>query len=148
MRTSLKFLALWALVSVLGLGTSCAGDKIHAVLFLAQNEPPPANAKLAGPRLHDQLAAVFGFQHYRLLKEQDFSLRDEWKQWFVPRRDYFMGLEPLPRDPGQPRMLDYEIYKDGFIVVKGTYEPHEEAPLFINGPDYRKGRQILVLLSR
>ena len=45
-------------------------------------------------------------------------------------------------------MIDYEIYKDGFIVVKGKYEVHEETPLFINGPDFHRGRLILVLEAR
>ncbi len=49
-----------------------------------------------------------------------------------------MRLEPLHREPGEPKLIDYEIYKDGFIVVKGTYEPHEDTPLFITAPIFTR----------
>ncbi len=148
MATPLKFIALLLLLVTLGAGSGIAGDKIRAGLYLAQNEPPPFGAQVASPKLHYQLQQVFGFLHYRLLKEQDYYLHDEWQQWFMPRRDFFVRLEPLHREPGEPKMIDYEIYKDGFIVVKGTYEVHEETPLFINGPDFRRGRLILVIEAR
>ena len=144
----LKFVALLLLFLTLGVGSSFASEKIRAGLYLAQNEPPPPGTPVAPPKLHFQLQQVFGFLHYRLLKEQDFSLHNEWEQWFMPRRDFFVRIEPLHREPGQPKMIDYEIYKDGFIVVKGTYEVHEETPLFVNGPDFRRGRLILVLEAR
>jgi len=140
-----KFLVLLLAFSVLGLSAGHAAEKIRAALYLADNEPLLPGAPYAPPRLHQQLVAVFGFMHYRLLKQQDFPLRNEWQQWFMPRRDFFMGIRPLHRLPDEPKMIDYEIYKDGFIVVKGTYELHEGTPLLINGPDFRRGRLILVL---
>ena len=145
MRTPFKLLLLVLLFSACGLGHGIAGEKVCVSLFLGQNEPLPPLVQPAPLRLHQQLEQVFGFHHYRLLKEQDFLLRNEWEQWFMPRRDFFMRIEPLHHELGQPKMLDYEIYKDGFIVVKGTYELHEETPLFINGPDFHRGRLILVL---
>jgi len=63
----------------------------------------------------------------------------------VPRKDFFLRVEPLRRQPGEPKIIDYEIYQDGFIVAKGRYQPREETPLFINGPDYHEGRFIFVL---
>lgn len=148
MRMPWKFLVLLAAFSAFGLGLGMAGDKVRAALYVGQNEPLPAGAEAAPPKLHHQLEQVFGFGHYRLIKEQEFSLHNEWEQWFLPRKDFFMCLEPLHREADQPKLLDYEIYKDGFIVVKGTYEPHEDAPLFINGPDFHRGRLILVLQAR
>ena len=145
MSMPFKLLALLLAFSAFGLGTSFAGEKVCVSLYLGQNEPPPSGTQPAPGKLHHQLEAVFGFQHYRLIKEQDFQLHNEWEQWFMPRRDFFMRIEPLHHELGQPKMLDYEIYKDGFIVVKGTYELHAETPLFINGPDFHKGRLILVL---
>jgi hypothetical protein len=148
MRTPLKLLALLLVFSALGLGASFAGEKVWVGLYLAENEPPPPGAQLAPAWLQDRLAQVFGFRHYELRKEQEFFLRNEWEQWFMPRRDFFLRLEPLHREPGEPKLIGYEIYKDGFIVAKGTYEPHEETPLFINGPDFRRGRLVVVLEAR
>jgi hypothetical protein len=98
--------------------------------------------------MHHRLHEVFGFKHYELVRSQEVMLHTEWVQWFVPRRDFFIRVEPLRREPGQPRLIDYEIYKDGFIVAKGRFEPHEGTPLFINGPDFHQGRLIFVLEPR
>ena len=148
MRTPLIVLALVLVFSAMGLGQGLAGEKVRAALYLAENEPPPSGAQMAPEWLRNRLEQVFGFRHYELKKEQEFFLRNEWEQWFMPRRDFFLRLEPLHGEPGEPKTIDYEIYKDGFIVAKGTYEPHEDTPLFINGPDFRRGRLILVLEAR
>jgi hypothetical protein len=134
--------------SGLGMGAGFAGEKVWVGLYLAENGPPPPNAVLAPEGLHRSLREVFGFRHYELLKAQEIELRNEWEQWFMPRRDFFIRLEPLRRQPGQPRFIDYEIYKDGFIVAEGQYEPWDGMPLFINGPDFHQGRLIFVLDAR
>jgi hypothetical protein len=143
-----RFLALFLAFSGLGLGAGLAGEKVWVGLYLAENAPPPPDAHLAPEQLHHQLHEVFGFRHYELKKSQEIELHSEWEQWFIPRRDFFIRVEPLRHQPGEPRLIDYEIYKDGFIVAKGTYEPREGTPLFINGPDFHQGRLILVLEAR
>ncbi len=148
MRMSLRFLILVLAFAGLGCGASFAGEKVWVGLYLAENEPPPPDALLAPEKLHGRLHAVFGFKHYELIKAQEVDLHNEWEQWFMPRKDFFIRVEPLRRQPGEPRFIDYEIYKDGFIVAKGKYEPHEGTPLFINGPDFQQGRLIFVLEAR
>jgi hypothetical protein len=148
MRKTLRFLILFLAFSGLGLGAGFAGEKVWVGLFLAQNQSPPFGVQLAPEGMHRQLHEVFGFKHYILLKAQEFGLRNEWEQWFVPRRDFFIRLEPLPRQPGEPRFVDYQIYKDGFIIAKGVYQPRDGTPLFINGPDFHQGRFIFVLDAR
>ena len=143
-----QFLVLLLAFSGLGIGAGFAGEKVWVGLYVAENEPPPPGAILAPEGMHHQLHEVFGFKHYELVKAQEVELRNEWEQWFVPRRDFFLRLEPLRRQPGEPRTIDYEIYKDGFIVAKGKYEPHDGTPLFINGPDFHQGRLIFVLDAR
>jgi hypothetical protein len=145
---SLRFLILLLAFSGLGMGAGFAGEKVWVGLYLAENGPPPPNTVLAPERLHHSLREVFGFKHYELIKAQEIELRNEWEQWFMPRRDFFIRVEPLRRQPGEPRFIDYEIYKDGFIVAKGIYEPWEGTPLFINGPDFHQGRLIFVLDAR
>ena len=148
MRVSFRVLVLVLAFSGLGIGAGIAGEKVWVGLYLAQNAPPQPEALLAPERLRHQLHEVFGFKHYELLKAQEIELRNNWEQWFMPRRDFFMRLEPLRRQPGEPRLIDYEIYKDGFIVAKGKYEPREGTPLFINGPYFHQGMLIFVLEAR
>ncbi len=129
-------------------GAAMARDQVWAGLFLAENGPPRAGVVLAAEPLGDRLRATFGFKHYELLKSQNFELNNEWQQWFVPRHDFFIRFEPLPHQPGEPRWVAYEIYDEGFIVANGTYQPRKDRPLFINGPDFREGRLVLVLEPR
>jgi len=132
----------------LGLGACQAGEKVQVSLYLAENAPPSSNDQLASKKMEDRLNSVFGFKYYELIKSEVIELGREWEQWVMPRKDFFIRLKPLPRHSDEPRVVDYEIYKDGFIVAKGTYEPHEETPLFINGPDFKQGRFIYVLETR
>ena len=148
MRMSFRFVVLLAAFSGLGIGAGFAGEKVWVGLYLAENEPPPPDALLAPEKMHHRLHAVFGFKHYELIQAQEVELRNEWEQWFMPRRDFFIRVEPLRRQPGEPKCIYYEIYKDGFIVARGRYEPREGTPLFINGPDFHQGRLIFVLEAR
>jgi hypothetical protein len=141
----LKLLAFFLVLTWLGMGASFASGKVGVSLYLAENGPPPPNAILAPEKLGQRLHQVFGFKHYRLLKGEDIILGNEWEQWVVPRNDFFIRVKPLPHRPDEPRLVDYEIYKDGFIVAKGKFEPSEGVPLFINGPDFHSGRLIFVL---
>jgi hypothetical protein len=148
MRMSSRFLVLLLAFSGLGIGAGFAGEKVWVGLYLAENGPPRPDVPLAPEKLHHQLHEVFGFKHYELIQAQEMELRNEWEQWFMPRTDFFIRVEPLRRQPGGPKVIDYEIYKDGFIVAKGKYEPREGTPLFINGPDFHQGRFIFVLEAR
>lgn len=143
-----KILALLIALLGLSLGNSIADDKVWVGLYVAENTPPPPGATLAPEKLNHRLRAVFGFSHYELIKEEEIEMSHEWEQWSVPRKDFFIRVEPLHRQPGGPRLVDYEIFKDGFSVANGRYEPYPDQPLFINGPDYRHGRLIFVLESR
>ncbi len=148
MRTIFRFWVLLLAFSGLGLGAALAGDKVRVELYLAENTPPAPEAKLAPEKLHHRLKEVFGYKHYELIQAQEFDLHHEWEQWFMPRRDFFIRVQPQPRQPGQPRLLDYEIYKDGFSVASGRFEPREGTPLFINGPYFHAGMFIFVLEGR
>ena len=145
MRIILRFLVLFLAFSGLGLGVGLAGEKVKVELYFADNAPPAPGAKLAPEWLHHRLVPIFGYKHYELVRSEEFDLHHEWEQWFMPRRDFFIRVQPQPRVPGQPRILDYEIYKDGFSIANGKFEPREGTPLFINGPFFKSGMFIIVL---
>ncbi len=144
----MKILALILTLLVLGISPSLAGDKVRVGLYFAENTPPAPKAELAPKKLEQRLNAVFGFTYYELVKAQEIEMDNEWQQWAVPRNDFFIRVEPLACQPGETKTVYYEIYKDGFIVAKGKYEPHHDTPLFINGPDFKQGRFIFVLEAR
>jgi len=131
-----------------GLAPALAGGKVWVGLYLGKNTPPPPAAQVAPEALASQLRDVFGFKYYRLIKSGEIELDHEWEQWVIPRNDFFIRLLPLHHQPGEPKIVYYEIYKDGFIVAMGRFEPYDGIPLFINGPDYHHGRLIFVLDAR
>jgi hypothetical protein len=143
-----KIVALGIILSCLATAAGYAGDKVSVALYLAENAAPSPEALLAPEKLHRGLRDVFGFEHYELLKKEEIDMKSHWEQWILPRKDFFIRLEPLPAKSGEDPLLDYELYKDGFIVAKGQYEPHEGVPLFIDGPDFKQGRLIFVLEKR
>jgi len=143
-----KLLALILIFCSLGAGSALAGEKMGVSLYFAENAQPAPGTEIASKALAHRLNAVFGFNYYQLIKSQTIEMDHEWQQWAVPRNDFFIRVEPLARKAGAPKEVYYEIYKDGFIVAKGKYEPHPETPLFINGPDFKQGRFIYVLEAR
>jgi hypothetical protein len=130
---------------VFGLARARADDKMEAALYWGRNATPRMFENTASDALSHRLHEVFGFKNYVLVKTDKINLEHTWTQWFIPRKDFFICLKPLKQQPDEPRLVDYEIYQEGFIVAKGKYEPAEGTPLFINGPDFKKGRLILVL---
>ena len=147
MRT--KILALILALGWLGIGASFGdSDDVWVGLYLAENTPPHEEATVASEKLTHRLHKVFGFTYYKLIKAEAIEMGKEWSHWVIPRNDFFIRVEPLPHHSGEPKMLDYEIYKDGFIVANGKYEPRLDTPLFICGPEFKQGRLIFVLEAR
>jgi hypothetical protein len=143
-----RILALLLFLSLLGLGAARADEKLEASLYLGQNAPLSLLSRGAPDDLNDRLHQVFGFAHYQFLKSGKIDLDHTWAQWFVPRKDFFIRLTPEAAPPDEPQLIDYEIYQNGFIVATGKYEPSTDTPLFINGPDFKKGRLIFVLEAK
>jgi hypothetical protein len=147
-KMDIKILTLLLVFCSLGASHAQAGEKIWVGLYYAENNQPAAGKEMAPKALEHRLNAVFGFNYYEQVSSQSIELENEWQQWAVPRNDFFIRVEPLARKDGEPKVVYYEIYKDGFIVAKGKYEPHPDTPLFINGPDFKQGRFIFVLEAR
>lgn len=140
------FLCLF-LVGLTG-GTAQAMDKLWVALYLGENKPPDILDTYAPEQLTHRLHEVFGFRRYKLLKGEDVNLQNNWDHWVLSRKDFFLRIQPVTQPPDEPPRIDYEIYKDGFIIAKGRYEPSEDTPLFINGPDLHQGRLIFVVEPR
>jgi hypothetical protein len=124
MRPFFSFLAL-----LLFTASVQASPLIWAGLFLGENRPTGPQAP---PSLTSRLQEVFGFRNYKLIKGVNIDLR----------------IKAVPPVPGGPDRLEYEIYKDGFIVARGLYVVAYDTPLFINGPDFHRGRLIFVVEQR
>jgi hypothetical protein len=129
-------------------GAAHGSDKLWVGLYLGENKPAAQPASLAPEKLGHRLHAVFGFKQYELLQGEEVNLKSNWEHWILSRKDFFMRIQPLPRAAGEEARIDYEIYKDAFLIAKGKYTLNDDIPLFINGPDFRQGRLIFVVETR
>jgi hypothetical protein len=122
-----------------------ADPLIWAGYFFAESRPegPPAP-----PQLEHRLQQVFGFPYYKFIKGVNIDLRAPRDHWVMSRKDFFVKIHGLPPGPDEQDGLVYEIYKDGFLVARGHYLVTPGTPLFINGPDFHRGRLIFVIEAR
>jgi hypothetical protein len=139
---ALLFLAAFALATA----SAHAGEKIWAALFVGETHPVPGPQ--APPLLTARLHEVFGFTHYRLLKDETVDLARNSDHWVLSRKDFFLRLQLLPNPQAGPTRVRYEIYKDGYFIATGVYAVTTDTPLFISGPDFHHGRLIFVLQPR
>jgi hypothetical protein len=141
-------LVLFSLLLLGLVGTVRGADKLWVGLYLGENQAPDDEVTVAPEKLSQRLHEVFGFTQYELIQGEEVNLQKDWEHWVLSRKDFFLRLQALPQVPGEPASIEYEIYKDGFIVAKGKYEVSEDTPLFINGPDFHQGRLIFVVEPR
>jgi hypothetical protein len=131
-------------LAILG-GIAHAGPLIWAGLFLAEGRPAGPQAP---PHLTEQLQQVFGYPCYKVVRGVNIDLRAPHDHWVMAHSDFAMRIQTLPHPPGAPDGIAYEIYKDGFIIARGNYIIAPDTPLFINGPDFHRGRLIFVVEAR
>lgn len=140
----IPFLILFSLCctcAVLSMEATSANAQDAAVwvaLVEANNVPPTDNVRLE--KLHARLKSVFGFEEYHLLHEARVPTGERYAQWVLPRKDFYIKLEPLA-DAG----IHYELYCNKVLLVSGKAYPTAARPLFIAGPDCDDGRLIFLL---
>jgi hypothetical protein len=120
-----------------------AQDTIWVALVRAETEGTPGDARIL--LMQPRLERVFGFPSYRLLGEANVSIREKYAQWILPRKDLYLKMEPLPPTPPMTNLIHFEIYCRDKQIVQGKFQPQPATPLFINGPDCRKGRMIFIM---
>ena len=120
-----------------------AQETIWVALVRAETEGAPEDNRIG--LLQPRLERVFGFPSYRLLGEANVPMREKYAQWILPRKDLYLKMEPLPPDPPMVNLIHFEIYCRDKQIVQGKFQPQPATPLFINGPDCRKGRMIFIM---
>ncbi len=105
MRLTIRFFVLLFAFSGFAVAAAQPDDRLAVDLYLAENDPPPRGRGWRRKSFITSSWKSSAFAHYELLQTEDFELRHEMEQWFMPRRDFFMRLVPQPRVPGYPRQV-------------------------------------------
>ena len=120
-----------------------SGDMIWIGLVRCDFEPPTTHETLK--KMEPRLNSVFGYSSYHLLHETSVPTGQNWEQWVMPRKDFYMKIVPMERtSQGDPK-IHFEIYQDKKALVDGRFTINSERPVFINGPHCGKGKLVFVL---
>jgi hypothetical protein len=121
-------------------------DKIWVGLVKAEMTPA-SQADLHLLSLEPGLRRVFGFQGYRLVGEAHVPTHEKYAQWILPRRDFYLKVEPLPLGPSDNgrTTAQLELYRDERMVTQSVFHTDRKTRVFINGPDCQNGKLIFVL---
>jgi hypothetical protein len=134
----MRLFFLLLILSSAGLIPVSAQGTVWVALVKADNTVPTEDERLG--KLQPRLKTVFGFDAYHLLHEARVPSGEKYAQWVLPRRDFYLKLEPLAGAG-----VRFEIYRDKTLLVDGKFYPTAEKPIFIAGPDYQDGRLIFLL---
>lgn len=134
----MRYLFLIGCVLIVGLLSAPAQEKVWVALVKADNTMPTEAERLV--KLQPRLKCVFGFEAYHLLHEATVSSGEKYAQWVMPRKDFYLKLEPQSGSG-----IHYELYRDKTLLVEGHADPKPGRPLFIAGPNYLDGRLIFIL---
>lgn len=122
-------------------------DSIWSALVLATAEKP---AKPAPPELEPFAAGIrtiFGYNTVYLLGAKKKDIVKGSETWIVPTKAVFLKLRCIDRTEASYRM-QLELYVRKKLVVSSEVKLARNAPLYIRGPSWGRGRLVFILEVR
>jgi hypothetical protein len=125
-----RFAAALVFLIMVPLGASAAGDRIWSALALA-----PA------------IKEIFGYNSLYLLGEKRRELFYGGEEWLIPTKEFFFKIQCLSQEVTS-YLLRIELYREKNLLVTTEAKLAKDAPLYIRGPQWGRGRLIFVLEVR
>ncbi|MGC1480331.1 MAG: hypothetical protein WA771_07495 [Chthoniobacterales bacterium] len=146
MRLSVLLVGLvWC--AALGVPTASGADKIWTGLVLATTEEPAKPVEEDLEPFVDEIREIFGYNSYYLLRQKKEKILEGTEEWVVPTKKFFLKLRCTERTETAYR-LNIELYAEDRFILTSDVELARDAPLFIRGPQWGKGRLIFVMEVR
>ncbi len=140
----MRLLLAVILVSVLMIPSLRAadGDRIYSALILANKEssPGPVPKELASDAA--EIKEIFGFNSLYLLGDKKKPVSAD--SWLVPSDEFFFKVNLLKREETR-YVLEIELYQQKKQLLSAKVCLAKDAPLYIRGPQWGKGRLVLLL---
>ncbi len=140
-------LFLVLIVALIGGPSAGAADKIWTGLVLATTEEPPKEPTEDLLPFVDEIREIFGYNTYYLLRQKKKKIVEGTEEWVVPTKQFYLKLRCTERTETSYRVT-LELYADDRFILTSDVELARDAPLFIRGPQWGKGRLIFVMEVR
>lgn len=110
----------------------------------AQEEKITADAAVVAP-LEERLKKVFHFSHYHLIGRHTQKVFKEYESWVVPSKDLCLKIDSRGPAEGGGVNVHLQLWQDTKVLVKSDSVLRQDKPIFLGGPNWRKGRLIFVV---
>ena len=134
-------------------GASAASDaSVEGYLFFAANDPaaPPQEEKVAAEPsvltdMEARLGKVFPYSNYHLIGRHSQKVFKEYESWVVPSKDLCLKIDSRGPAEGGGVNVHLQLWQDTKVLVKSDAVLLEGKPIFLGGPEWRRGRLIFVV---
>lgn len=110
----------------------------------AQEEKVNAEAAVVGG-LENKLKKVFPYTHFHLIGKHTQKVFKEYESWVVPSKDLCLKIDSRGPAEGGGVNIHLQLWQDTRVLVKSDSVLVHDKPIFLGGPDWRKGRLIFVV---
>ena len=112
-----------------------------------QDSEPSGIDATALADLQKRLAIVFGDDKtYHLVGEHTQGLFKQYESWLVPSKELFLKLDSKGPADGGGVNLNLQLWQEKKVIMKTDATLRPGSPLFIEGPKWRDGNLVFVVL--
>ena len=123
-------------------------ETIWSALVLGTNEEHPKGACPELEKYWIKLRNIFGYNQYELLGQRQETMSGSNDHWLIPRKDFFLHVDSKKAEkPGFYRMK-LELYQEKNLLAEMEARISGQNVFFIRGPNYGKGRIIIILMVK
>jgi hypothetical protein len=120
-----------------------------ALVFASDAKPEGAHAPPAEfPDLFKRLGKAFPYKHYHVIGEHNQPLFREYETWVVPSKDFFLKLDSKGVAKRGGINMQLQFWQGQKVLVKTDVVLQPGSPLFIQGPKWRDGHIVFVLVLK
>lgn len=125
------------------------GQVWGALVFASDKKPDEVQKAPADfPDLQKRLGKAFAHKHYIVLGEHNQVIFREYESWVVPSKDLFLKLDSRGVAKNGGMNVHVQFWQGQKVLVKTDVVLQPGSPLFIQGPKWRDGHLIFVLLLK
>lgn len=125
---------------------------VEGYLFFAANDPaaPAQEEKVAAEPsvltdLEARLRKVFPYTNYHLIGRHSQKVFKEYESWVVPSKDLCLKIDSRGPADGGGVNVHLQLWQDTKVLVKSDAVLLQDKPIFLGGPEWRRGRLIFVV---